>query len=124
MGPGHNRVHVNAVNHGPNHDSIVISSRHQSSVVKIGRDKQVKWILTTPTDRSDKYKGKILTSVGKDGKPPLKCENNACESGFDWTRTQHTARTVDSKTIKDVLFLTLLPDMTYSRAAIRSTGRR
>ena len=70
VGPGRNWAHVNSVDYDPTDDSIIISSRHQSAIIKIGRDKQVKWILTTPTDRSDKYKGKILTSVGKDGKPP------------------------------------------------------
>ena len=130
VGPGRNWAHVNAVDYDPNDDSIVISSRHQSSVVKIGRDKEVKWILATPTGWSDKYKDKILTPVDKDGKP-LKCENNACEGGFDWTWTQHTAWIVDSKTNKDVLFLTVfdngdgrgleqppLPDMKYSRAVV------
>ncbi|EJW90308.1 Arylsulfotransferase, partial [gut metagenome] len=27
-------------------DSVILSSRHQSAVVKIGRDKQVRWILS------------------------------------------------------------------------------
>ncbi len=130
VGPGRNWAHVNSVDYDPNDDSIVISSRHQSSVIKIGRDHQVKWILSTPTGWSDKFKDKVLTPVDKNGKP-LKCEMNACEGGFDWTWTQHTGWIIDSKTTKDVLYLTVfdngdgrsleqppLPDMKYSRAVV------
>lgn len=130
VGPGRNWAHVNAVDYDPNDDSIVISSRHQSAVVKIGRDKTIKWILATPTGWKDAYKDKILTPVDQDGKP-LKCENNACEGGFDWTWTQHTAWIVDSKTNKDILYLSVfdngdgrgleqpaLPEMKYSRAVV------
>ncbi|TEY10888.1 hypothetical protein ELQ17_00250 [Campylobacter sp. US18a] len=33
-----------AFDYNPSDDSIIISSRHQSAVVKIGRDKKIKWI--------------------------------------------------------------------------------
>ena len=40
----------------PSDDSIIISSRHQSALIKIGRDKQVKWILGSPrTAGSDEF---------------------------------------------------------------------
>ena len=130
VGPGRNWAHVNSVDYDPNDDSIVISSRHQSSVIKIGRDKAVKWILGTPTGWKDKYKDKVLRPVDKNGKP-LKCADNQCEGGFDWTWTQHTGWIIDSKTNKDVLYLTVfdngdgraleqppLPDMKYSRAVV------
>ncbi|HED4592347.1 TPA: aryl-sulfate sulfotransferase [Campylobacter jejuni] len=44
-GIGRNWAHVNSVDYDPSDDSIIISSRHQSAVVKIGRDKKIKWIL-------------------------------------------------------------------------------
>ena len=44
-GAGRNWVHVNSVDYDPEDDSIIISSRHQSAIIKIGRDKKVKWIL-------------------------------------------------------------------------------
>ena len=56
-------------------DSIIISSRHQSAVIKIGRDKKVKWILSSP-ERLERegWADKVLTPVDKDGKP-IKCAN-------------------------------------------------
>lgn len=39
-GIGRNWAHVNSVDYDPSDDSIIISSRHQSAVVKIGRDKK------------------------------------------------------------------------------------
>ncbi len=130
VGPGRNWAHVNSVDYDKNDDSIVISSRHQSAAIKIGRDKKVKWILATPTGWSKKYQDKILTPVDKNGKP-LKCGDNACEGGFDWTWTQHTAWIIDSKTNKNVLYLTAfdngdgrgleqpaLAGMKYSRAVV------
>ena len=136
VGPGRNWAHVNSVDYDPNDDSIVISSRHQSSVIKIGRDKKVKWILGTPTGWKDQFKDKVLTPVDKDGKP-LKCADNQCEGGFDWTWTQHTGWIIDSKTNKDVLFLTVfdngdgrgleqppLPDMKYSRAVVYKVDQK
>ena len=47
-GAGRNWVHVNSVDYDPTDDSIIISSRHQSALIKIGRDKQVKWIMGSP----------------------------------------------------------------------------
>ena len=124
VGPGRNWAHVNSIDYDPTDDSIIISSRHQSAVVKIGRDKKVKWILATPTGWKGDLAKKVLTPVDKDGKP-LKCENNRCEGGFDWTWTQHT------KSDEHVIYLSVfdngdgraleqppLPDMKYSRAAI------
>lgn len=44
---GRNWAHVNSIEYDPKDDSIILSIRHQG-VIKIGRDKQVKWILGTP----------------------------------------------------------------------------
>ena len=104
-GPGRNWAHVNSVDYDPSDDSIIISSRHQSAIVKIGRDKKVKWILSSPEGWKAPWKDQLLTPVDKDGKP-LKCEASTCEGGFDYTWTQHTAFRVDEKSNKDVIYVT------------------
>ena len=75
VGPGRNWAHVNSVDYDPTDDSIIISSRHQSAVIKIGHDKKVKWILSSPEGWAEK----VLTPVDRDGKP-IKCEGS-----FDWS---------------------------------------
>ena len=129
-GPGRNWAHVNSVDYDPTDDSIIISSRHQSAIVKIGRDKKVRWILATPTGWNKDLLGKVLTPVDSKGKK-IKCENNQCEGGFDWTWTQHTAFRIDEKSNKDVIYITAfdngdgrhleqpaIPSMKYSRAVV------
>ena len=130
-GPGRNWAHVNSVDYDPSDDSIIISSRHQCAVIKIGRDHKVKWILGGPKGWKKPWSDLLLTPVGKDGKP-LSCGEASCEStDFDWTWTQHTAFRIDSKSTKDVMYLSVfdngdgrafdqppLPDMKYSRAVI------
>ena len=128
-GPGRNWAHVNSVDYDPTDDAIIISSRHQG-IVKIGRDKKVKWILASPEGWKKGWAEKVLTPVDHNGKP-IKCENSKCEGSFDWSWTQHTAWRIDSKSNKDVLYLSVfdngdargmeqppLPDMKYSRAVI------
>ena len=129
-GAGRNWVHVNSVDYDPTDDSIIISSRHQSALIKIGRDKKVKWIMGSPEGWKAEYKDKILTPVDKDGNP-VKCEGSKCEGGFDWTWTQHTGWRIDSKSDKNIFYLSVfdngdargmeqpaLPEMKYSRAVI------
>ena len=129
-GAGRNWAHVNSVDYDPTDDSIIISSRHQSALIKIGRDHQVKWIMGSPEGWSDKFKDKVLTPVDKDGKP-IKCEGSTCEGGFDWSWTQHTGWRIDSKSDKNIFYLSVfdngdargmeqppIPDMKYSRAVI------
>ena len=129
-GPGRNWAHVNSVDYDPTDDSIIISSRHQSALIKIGRDKQVKWIMGSPEGWGPKFADKVLKPVDKDGKP-IKCEGSKCEGDFDWTWTQHTGWRVDSKSDKDVFYLSVfdngdargmeqpaLPEMKYSRAVV------
>ena len=129
-GPGRNWAHVNSVDYDPTDDSIILSSRHQSAVIKIGRDKEVKWILGAPEGWRSPWKEKVLTPVDKDGKP-IECTGVSCEGGFDWTWTQHTAFRIDSKSDKDVFYLSVfdngdargmeqpaLPEMKYSRAVV------
>lgn len=63
VGPGRNWAHVNSVDYDPTDDSIIISSRHQSAVIKIGRDKKVKWILSSPEGWREGWADKVLTPV-------------------------------------------------------------
>ena len=106
VGAGRNWAHINSVDYDPTDDSIVISSRHQSAVVKIGRDKKVKWILAAPQGWKKPFQDKLLTPVDKDGKP-LKCTDVSCEGGFDWTWTQHTAWRIDEKSDKNIFYLSV-----------------
>ena len=106
MGPGRNWAHVNSVDYDPTDDSIIISSRHQSAVIKIGRDKKVKWILSSPEGWREGWADKVLTPVDKDGKP-IKCEGSKCEGSFDWSWTQHTAWRIDEKSNKDTVYITV-----------------
>ncbi|MFG0630951.1 MULTISPECIES: aryl-sulfate sulfotransferase [unclassified Pseudomonas] len=76
VGTGRNWAHVNAIDYDAEDDSIIVSARHQG-VVKIGRDKQVKWILASPQGWPERLKDKVLTPVASEG--------------FDWSWTQHTA---------------------------------
>lgn len=129
-GAGRNWAHVNSVDHDPVDDSIIISSRHQSAVVKIGRDKQIKWILSSPEGWRKGWAEKVLTPVDANGKP-IKCENSKCEGDFDWTWTQHTAFKIDEKSDPRYLYLSVFDNgdsrgmeqppfanMKYSRAVI------
>ena len=104
VGAGRNWAHVNSVDYDPTDDSIIISSRHQSAIIKIGRDKKVKWILSAPEGWKGDFAKKVLQPVDQNGKA-IKCEDSKCEGGFDWTWTQHTAWRVDSKSSGDVIYV-------------------
>ena len=130
VGPGRNWAHVNSVDYDPSDDSIIISSRHQSALIKIGRDKKVKWIVGSHEGWKKEFQDKLLTPIDKNGKP-IKCEGSKCEGGFDWTWTQHTGWRIDAKSNKDIFYLSVfdngdargmeqpaLPEMKYSRAVI------
>ena len=106
VGAGRNWAHVNSVDYDPTDDSIIISSRHQSAAIKIGRDKKVKWILGAPDGWKKGWAEKVLQPVDKDGKP-IKCENGKCEGNFDWTWTQHTAYRIDEMSDADTLILSV-----------------
>lgn len=77
VGVGRNWAHINSIAHDPADDSIIVSARHQG-VAKIGRDKQVKWLLADPRGWNATLRDKVLQ--------PL---NAAAD--FDWSWTQHTA---------------------------------
>ncbi len=127
-----------------NDDSIIISSRHQSAIVKIGRDKKIKWIAAAHKGWGDKFKDKLLQPVDSKGNKII-CEDeySKCpgymndKGGFDWTYTQHTAFIIDSKTNKDILYLTAfdngdargleqpaLASMKYSRAVVYKINQK
>lgn len=105
-GPGRNWAHVNSVDYDPTDDSIIISSRHQCAVIKIGRDKKVKWILGSPEGWRKGWAEKVLTPVDASGRP-LKCKASRCEGDFDWTWTQHTAFRIDAKSDERFLYLSV-----------------
>ncbi|MFV0480679.1 MAG: aryl-sulfate sulfotransferase [Campylobacteraceae bacterium] len=104
VGAGRNWVHVNSVNYDATDDSIIISSRHQSANIKIGRDKKVKWILSSPEGWSGELAKKVLTPVDSKGKK-IDCgtTGSVCpgylnpQGGFDWTWTQHTSYVIPEK---------------------------
>ncbi len=129
-GVGRNWAHVNSVDYDPTDDSIIISSRHQSAIIKIGRDKKVKWILGAPRGWRGDFAAKVLKPVDHEGRP-IACTDATCEGGFDWTWTQHTAWRIDSKSSEGTVYLTVfdngdargmeqpaLPSMKYSRAVV------
>ncbi|GCS45746.1 arylsulfate sulfotransferase [Escherichia coli] len=62
--------------------------------MKIGRDKQVKWILAPSKGWEKPLASKLLKPVDANGKPITCNENGLCEnSDFDFTYTEHTAWT-------------------------------
>ena len=123
VGTGRNWAHVNSVAYDESDDSIIISARHQG-VMKIGRDKEVKWILAPSEGWKNGLEKKLLKPVDKDGRP-LKCSSTGdCEGGFDFTYTQHAAWPRASKNGTIVVFdngqvrhyeQPALPEMNYSR---------
>lgn len=130
-GPGRNWAHVNSVDYDPTDDSIIISSRHQCAVIKIGRDHKVKWILGGGAGWKKPYHDLLLTPVDKNGKK-LDCDEYVChDTNFDWTFTQHTAFRIDEMSDKNTFWLSVfdngdarhfeqpaLPSQKYSRAVI------
>lgn len=130
VSPGRNWAHVNSVDYDPTDDSIIISSRHQSAVIKIGRDKKVKWIMGSPEGWKKGWIEKVLIPVDAKGKK-IACENSKCEGEFDWTWTQHTGWRIDKKSDKRNIYITVfdngdargmeqpaLPTMKYSRSVV------
>ena len=130
-GEGRNWAHVNSVDYDPSDDSIIISSRHQSAIIKIGRDKKVKWILGTPEGWKGDLAKKLLKPIDKNGKK-IVCQDGKCENtNFDFTWTQHTAFRIDEKSDDRYCWVSAfdngdgrgleqpaLPDMKYSRSVI------
>ncbi|ACM63894.1 aryl-sulfate sulfotransferase [Campylobacter lari] len=137
-GVGRNWAHVNSIDYDESDDSIIVSSRHQSAIVKIGRDKKVKWILGAHKGWGEKYKKALLQPIDKNGKNII-CEDDysKCpgyknkEGGFDFTWTQHTAFRIDEKSNKRYIYITAFDNgdaraiaqpaftsMKYSRAVV------
>ncbi|WP_025820115.1 aryl-sulfate sulfotransferase [Shewanella marina] len=91
VGAGRNWAHVNSVEYDPADDSIILSLRHQGNV-KIGRDKEVKWILSPREGWTGDLAKKVLQPVNSNGDEIQCTEKGLCEdpSKFDFTYTQHT----------------------------------
>ncbi|QIZ76230.1 aryl-sulfate sulfotransferase [Ferrimonas lipolytica] len=125
VGIGRNWAHVNSVDYDASDDSIIISPRHQTTAVKIGRDKKVKWILGPSAGWKGELATKLLTPVDAKGKK-LDCSpQGLCEdTDFDFGYAQHTSFWVpekDTLTIFDNgdgrhLEQPAMPTMKYSRA--------
>lgn len=123
IGTGRNWAHVNSVAYDPSDDSIIVSARHQG-VAKIGRDKEVKWILAPSAGWKNGLEKKLLKPVDKNG-TPIKCDEfGNCEGNFDFTYNQHAAWPRASKNGNLVVFdngqvrhyeQPALPSMNYSR---------
>ncbi|GAA4890091.1 aryl-sulfate sulfotransferase [Ferrimonas pelagia] len=91
VGTGRNWAHINSIDYDPSDDSIILSSRHQAAVIKIGRNKEVTWIIAARAGWNDQLAEKVLQPVDSKGKK-IKCtDNGKCEGDFDFTWTQHTA---------------------------------
>lgn len=89
-GAGRNWAHINSISYDKKDDSIILSMRHQG-IVKVGRDKQVKWILAPNVGWTKDMSAKVLTPVDSKGSK-LDCTNAVCNNTeFDWSFTQHTA---------------------------------
>ncbi|GAA4883927.1 aryl-sulfate sulfotransferase [Ferrimonas pelagia] len=89
VGTGRNWAHVNSVDHDPTDDSIVLSVRHQG-IVKIGRDKEVKWILAPAKGWRGDLADKVLTPLDSNGNK-LRCATGHCGPDFEYSYMQHTA---------------------------------
>lgn len=90
IGAGRNWAHINSISYDASDDSIVGSFRHQG-IIKIGRDKKVKWILASEANWPKEYKKYLLKPVDSKGKA-LQCdENGDCGDSFEYSWTQHTA---------------------------------
>ncbi|GAA4881142.1 aryl-sulfate sulfotransferase [Ferrimonas pelagia] len=89
VGAGRNWAHVNSISHDPSDDSIILSLRHQGNV-KIGRDKEVKWIIAPREGWKGDLAKKVLTPVDSKGRKISCTEQGKCEGDFDFTYTQHT----------------------------------
>ena len=89
-GTGRNWAHINSISYDKSDDSIIVSSRHQG-IIKVARDKKVRWILAAPEGWTKEMQAKVLQPVDAKG-TKIKCENGKCENtNFDWSWTQHTA---------------------------------
>ncbi|WOT05525.1 aryl-sulfate sulfotransferase [Shewanella youngdeokensis] len=99
VGAGRNWAHVNSVDYDAEDDAIILSLRHQGNV-KIGRDKEVKWILSPSAGWKGDLATKLLTPIDSKGRKLACNERGECEGDFDFTYTQHTTW-LNGKTYRD-----------------------
>ncbi|MCG9695373.1 aryl-sulfate sulfotransferase [Shewanella sp. Isolate11] len=93
VGAGRNWAHVNSVAYDENDDSIILSLRHQSANIKIGKDNEVKWILGAREGWKGELAKKVLQPVDSKGRKIECTAKGKCPDTdvFDFTWTQHTA---------------------------------
>ena len=74
-------LHLNSIYYDPSDQTIIISSRAQSAVIKMTYpDMQIKWILGPHDNWSEKFQPYLLTPVGEN---------------FEWSWSQHHATLYD-----------------------------
>ncbi|MCH1919388.1 aryl-sulfate sulfotransferase [Shewanella sp. A3A] len=97
VGIGRNWAHVNSIEYDRSDDSIIVSLRHQG-VAKIGRDKQVKWILSPSKGWHAPLADKLLTPVDAAGNK-LDCNDSGecSNTDFDFSYAQHSAYLIPQK---------------------------
>ncbi len=92
VGAGRNWIHINSIAYDPKDDAIIISPRHQATAVKVGRDKEIDWILAPKVGWNKELSKKLLTPVDAKGKKITCDDMGVCEDeNFDFSYTQHTA---------------------------------
>ncbi|QIZ77648.1 aryl-sulfate sulfotransferase [Ferrimonas lipolytica] len=93
VGAGRNWAHVNSVSYDELDDGLIVSLRHQSANIKIGKDNQVKWIMSARGGWKGDLAAKVLQPIDADGNNIDCTEQGQCPDldKFDFTWTQHTA---------------------------------
>ncbi|MBW3528656.1 aryl-sulfate sulfotransferase [Shewanella sp. NKUCC05_KAH] len=93
VGAGRNWAHVNSVTYDENDNSIILSLRHQSANIKIGKDNEVKWILSAREGWKGELAKKVLQPIDNKGRKIECTAKGKCPNPdeFDFTWTQHTA---------------------------------
>lgn len=77
--------HINALAYDKNDNTIIVSLRNQSSVIKFDKESgEIKWILGDHKNWNDKYKGYLLNPIGGE---------------FEWQYGQHSVKLIDTNIV-------------------------
>jgi len=81
--PRNDWFHLNSVRYDPVDNTLILSSRHQDLICKIGYDNgELKWLLTNHNNWAEEFEKYLLTPIGF---------NTTLHPDQDWTYLQHTA---------------------------------
>jgi arylsulfate sulfotransferase len=101
-------LHLNSVVYDPSDDSIIVSSKAQSAVVKLSYPGiHIQWILGPHDNWSPKYQPYLLSPVGKD---------------FEWSWSQHHATLYSPDNPGDQTFELLLFDNANYRSFVSANA--